>query len=237
LGRWLSRDPIAEEGGIRLYGYVGDSPIDAVDPFGLWSDHGALTRQSFDALDLATTDRCKKRILKRLVGANEDQDSLFGHGSIFGPGWDHRRHFNRASTQKPGDARREYNEYLEYEEREFRKYVRGATRSDCKKALDALGRLTHSWQDFFAHAYHETLGWNVWNNDVAGTPDSPGALYPSSWPGEHPLGAEPISPGHADYDFRRRAADMYVRGRLGPLLNAWLDNAKCKCFCEKSWWF
>jgi RHS repeat-associated protein len=35
LGRWLSRDPIEETGGLNLYGYVGDSPINAVDPFGL----------------------------------------------------------------------------------------------------------------------------------------------------------------------------------------------------------
>jgi len=39
---WLSRDPIEEEGGINLYGYVGNNPINAVDPLGLatadWAD-------------------------------------------------------------------------------------------------------------------------------------------------------------------------------------------------------
>jgi RHS repeat-associated protein len=35
LGRWLSRDPIAERGGINLYGYVGNSPVRFVDPLGL----------------------------------------------------------------------------------------------------------------------------------------------------------------------------------------------------------
>lgn len=34
LGRWLSRDPIEEEGGINLYGYVGNDPMNWVDPFG-----------------------------------------------------------------------------------------------------------------------------------------------------------------------------------------------------------
>jgi len=32
---WLSRDPIAEEGGINLYGYVANSPTNLSDPLGL----------------------------------------------------------------------------------------------------------------------------------------------------------------------------------------------------------
>ena len=34
-GRWLSRDPIGENSGANLYGYVGSDPIDRIDPFGL----------------------------------------------------------------------------------------------------------------------------------------------------------------------------------------------------------
>lgn len=43
LARWLSRDPIEEEGGINLYGYVGNGPTMLIDPLGLdgyWSEVG-----------------------------------------------------------------------------------------------------------------------------------------------------------------------------------------------------
>ncbi|HET7307192.1 MAG TPA: RHS repeat-associated core domain-containing protein [Gammaproteobacteria bacterium] len=35
-GRWLSRDPLREVGGINLYGYVGSNPINRLDPHGTW---------------------------------------------------------------------------------------------------------------------------------------------------------------------------------------------------------
>jgi len=34
-GRFINRDPIEEQGGVNLYGFVGNDGINAVDPFGL----------------------------------------------------------------------------------------------------------------------------------------------------------------------------------------------------------
>ncbi|MDD4406063.1 MAG: RHS repeat-associated core domain-containing protein [Parabacteroides sp.] len=36
LGRWLSRDPIEEQGGLNLYGFVNNDPVNAYDILGLW---------------------------------------------------------------------------------------------------------------------------------------------------------------------------------------------------------
>jgi RHS repeat-associated protein len=43
-GRWLNRDPIGYDGGLNLYGYVGDDPENAVDPSGhfIWIVAGAV---------------------------------------------------------------------------------------------------------------------------------------------------------------------------------------------------
>ena len=34
VGRWTSKDPVAFEGGMNLYLYVGDDPVDGIDPAG-----------------------------------------------------------------------------------------------------------------------------------------------------------------------------------------------------------
>jgi RHS repeat-associated protein len=46
LGRWISRDPIHEKGGINLYGYALNSPISLVDPSGFDAGQACLGPES-----------------------------------------------------------------------------------------------------------------------------------------------------------------------------------------------
>ena len=50
LGRWLSCDPIKEEGGLNLYGYVDNNPFNTWDSLGLC---GACVKQACDAVRFA----------------------------------------------------------------------------------------------------------------------------------------------------------------------------------------
>jgi RHS repeat-associated protein len=49
LGRWISRDPIGEQGGMNLYGYVGNDPVNAVDPTGFFLEDTALSLEILGA--------------------------------------------------------------------------------------------------------------------------------------------------------------------------------------------
>ena len=56
-GRWLTRDPIGYSGGVNLYGYVGNNPVNFMDFWGLVKTKiGAVT---FDISDDFDTDNAK----------------------------------------------------------------------------------------------------------------------------------------------------------------------------------
>jgi hypothetical protein len=162
-----------------------------------------------------------------------------------------RRHYTRDLTKDTEDdklaADQAYEDYLKQVERQFHEQLAGNPGYlRCKTAMRKLGRLTHSWQDFYGHAIRRdgeggkeetnVKGWEAWTVGVTGTPKSRGTFYPSSWGlwfgTEHPPLREPFSSG-AESDARSTAARSFVNENLPPLLKEWLS--KCRCPCENAW--
>jgi hypothetical protein len=61
-GRWPSRDPIEEEGGINLYGFVGNDPVGRIDKFGLYGSSGGSYSNPYDYYDLFAPPAAKSQI-------------------------------------------------------------------------------------------------------------------------------------------------------------------------------
>lgn len=61
-GRWINRDPIAERGGLNLYGLVGNSAINRYDYLGL-SMRGAWPRSCEELMDLGRINELLNKLL------------------------------------------------------------------------------------------------------------------------------------------------------------------------------
>jgi hypothetical protein len=251
-GRWLSRDPIGERGGKNLYQFALNYPVGRIDALGRFSrqDHADLTTLSFtDAMYVLgnqVAPPCWERMRRTLVHANVWQD-IWGF-------FDMRRHYNREVSDEEDSqkeaADRNYETYLLREEIRFRMSLSPSPSGiGCWRSLRALGRMVHSWQDFYAHAIRrdggggpepgslsDAEGWLAWTKGVTGTP-RPSASRSRFWPssyslvggGEHPPAAEPIVHGGAEYLARYNAARDYSRQQLEARLPLWLE--RCRCFC------
>jgi RHS repeat-associated protein len=248
-GRWFSRDPIAERGGINLYGMVGNEPIDKHDVLGQYKsgDHRTLTTTALGntSSQLGTTTKCLSRIQVILLAANDSQDG-FGLGGNL---WDNYRHYNRDIMNAGSGGDTAYGNYLAKEQTEFATKLQNPTKANCKTAMQALGRLSHSWQDFFIHAIRRDglggkensafPGWTAWSDGVTGDPGNRQNFFPSSYDiggaGEHSPTSEPVLPTSPEWKPRFDGAQAYTTQEFMTMLPRWIQG--CRCSCEQSWWY
>ena len=85
---WPNRDPIQEAGGLNLYGYVGNDPVNYYDPFGLRADYNSLQTQMFLARAYASATAGPFQGLWNIAGNSVGKydfknDKNPDHGSTF----------------------------------------------------------------------------------------------------------------------------------------------------------
>ncbi len=66
LGRWISRDPIEEAGGLNLYGYVGNSVVNFIDELGLSKCSGILGQMNNKKAAIESKEKKIANLLKKI---------------------------------------------------------------------------------------------------------------------------------------------------------------------------
>ena len=245
IGRWASRDPIGERGGQNSHAFARNSPAAHTDTLGLFTTtlHPVLTKAALGqmSVDLAGPLGivCMQKVENYIAKWSFNQD-LWHSG-------DDRRHFVRVliegETETERAARRsaalvDYSGYVAAEQTEFYQALNPQPillwprKPKCKQALQSLGYLAHSWEDFYGHGIHQASGWTTFG-PFMDSPDMPLDTWPSSWRafggGEHPgWGLEPPF-GTDESNLRRDAAVRYVAFRFSTLLRDWLGKCACSC--------
>ncbi len=162
LQRWLNRDPIEEMGGINLYGFVGNDPLNGVDALGLWNTcgHNSLLNSAFGKNESLKDD------VKQWKDASKDTDDPSKGGQRPENSYQHGM---RSPDQDKEEARRDADKFIADKLNEAIKAEREGRHGD---AMNELGKGMHTITDRLSPAHRDEKKWRgPWN--------------PLSWP--HPL--------------------------------------------------
>ena len=250
-GRWISRDPIAEQGGWNLFAFVGNRAYYQYDKLGLWlaRRHRRLTRRSLSSykfqIDIngkSISLPIKKELLEIIVEANVDTDS----GEM---GKNQAYHYCTGldSNETFETAKRNYISTLAIESKKFYDTISKQMISleDCKDALKTLGHLNHMWQDYYAHGVEEDNAKKAVVGKIQGSPEMP-IMIPVSfgsmgfkgghggfWRVMNPFSR--VEPGDraTDSNIRKQQAKSYTKIHSIPFLSAWFAKCKCHFYSEE----
>jgi hypothetical protein len=227
---WPSRDPIEEDDGENLYGFVGNSPLNYFDVLGLWrsDEHESITKAAWKNASIPSEVDKYPTIYKTLEHANVKVDSGASANDL-------GQHYNRALRGDIAAARKAYSANLKSKQTSFNNLLKTPSKSSCKSALESLGQLTHSWEDYYAHAIGVNSPFRGDPGPIEGDPDAPSAnLKPSSWGGLSNWGEHGFEePAWREKDKgtdRTKKATAFVTGKLKSDIPIWWG--KCRCFYE-----
>ena len=119
-GRWLSRDPIGENGGINLYGYVYNSPVNYIDRLGLSARDVALI-QSLFAHSLENMNDRNMRLGGPLNAPVSGLAQLFedAWNGLTGQPMTDATHHDSSCHGQAENLKREFQKYLDHQNELF----------------------------------------------------------------------------------------------------------------------
>lgn len=192
LQRWLNRDPIGEEGGINLYGFVANSPINTVDAFGLFSPgaHDFLYKYPFAEVlpesEIAIMQEAGKAFDKRTQSPSESY-----------------LHSMRQRGQSPAEAIRLRNKFI----LDTLNGARKIACSDRRRALELYAEAMHPVHDSYSPLHRDKNGGpKVWN------PLWPFGHSPVDWLGSETIHDIPSLSREEISDYMKKAYH-YVFGK------------------------
>ncbi|MBL7047939.1 MAG: hypothetical protein ISR96_00215 [Nitrospira sp.] len=157
--RYISEDPIGFDGrDVNLYAYVGNNPVNAIDPDGRWAIdvHSGIGNSRYGTYLWAQQAGFSANEAKIIAIANNAVDTAPWTNWMPLMG-DQTRHFNQGNGS--GDTR------TQWADRELQRAVKFAKAGNCKAALGHLGKGLHSIQDTYAH--------RDWNTEFFGMTQHP----------------------------------------------------------------
>jgi len=241
-GRWTARDPIAEQGGLNLYGMVGNDAVGDIDYLGMWigwthkkitSD--ALQEKLFKGSYQGTSYHFQfdREMLGSVIDGNlkTDSDKTTKNEQEYHFCWPTKK------SKTSEEAVKDYKDTLDVITKKYYTILsaRSIQKSDCVEALTHIGTLTHMWQDYFGHGRQSdgVLGKSTKNpHDIANVPSSfasygfkgnHGGLFRILNPGSR------LEPGDRAKDNAERRNDsvMFTYQTTSKLISKWFE--KCAC--------